>query len=86
MTTIDTATLERQPRTIALWLRAPVDHRLRLAKKLLPLVGVGVAVYVLLPRVARASSTLSSLSAPSWPWRPYWSFCSWPSATAARRC
>jgi undecaprenyl-diphosphatase len=68
MTTIDTAALERQPPAIALRLRRPVERRLPLAKKLLPLGGLGVAVYALLPRVAQASSTLSSLSAPSWPW------------------
>jgi uncharacterized membrane protein YbhN (UPF0104 family) len=68
MTTIDATAIEARPRPVALWLPRPVERRLPLCKKLLPLLAMGVAVYVLLPRVAQASSSLSSLSAPSWPW------------------
>ena len=68
MSTVGTAALERRPRPFTLRLRVPIERRLHWAKKLLPLVGVGAAVYVLLPRVAQASSSLSSLSTPAWPW------------------
>src|SRR5579871_1802134 len=68
MSTIDATALQPDRVTIALRLPKPVERHLPLAKKLLPLIGVGVTVYVLLPRVAQASSSLSSLSAPSWPW------------------
>jgi hypothetical protein len=37
-------------------------------RKLLPLVGLAFAVYVLLPRLARSSTNLSTLRHADWPW------------------